>query len=67
MTQQQKIAAALVKAGISNPAAWAVAGISPQAAARERVIDLCGGRSFAGIARGKRPENKRKLSIFTLQ
>ena len=34
MTQQQKIAAALVKAGISNPAAWAVAGISPQAAAR---------------------------------
>ena len=32
MTQQQKIAAALVKAGISNPAAWAVAGVSPQAA-----------------------------------
>jgi hypothetical protein len=27
MTQQQKIAAALVKAGISNPAAWAVAGM----------------------------------------
>jgi hypothetical protein len=33
MTQQQKIAAALMKAGISNPAAWAVAGTSPQAAA----------------------------------
>ncbi len=32
MTQQQKIAAALMKAGISNPAAWAVAGVSPQAA-----------------------------------
>ncbi len=32
MTQQQKIAAALMKAGISNPAAWAVAGTSPQAA-----------------------------------
>jgi E3 Ubiquitin ligase len=32
MTQQQKIAAALLKAGISNPAAWAVAGVSPQAA-----------------------------------
>ena len=27
MTQQQKIAAALQKAGISNPAAWAAAGI----------------------------------------
>lgn len=32
MTQQQKIAAALVKAGITNPAAWAVAGVGPQAA-----------------------------------
>jgi E3 Ubiquitin ligase len=29
MTQQQKIAAALTKAGISNPAAWAAAGVSP--------------------------------------
>ena len=36
MTQQQKIAAALAKAGISNPAAWAVAGVSPQAAVHER-------------------------------
>ena len=29
MTQQQKIAAALLKAGISNPAAWAAAGVTP--------------------------------------
>ncbi|MGA9510944.1 MAG: GIDE domain-containing protein [Candidatus Sulfotelmatobacter sp.] len=29
MTQQQKIAAALRKAGISNPAAWAAAGVTP--------------------------------------
>ena len=29
MTQQQKIAAALRKAGVSNPAAWAAAGITP--------------------------------------
>jgi E3 ubiquitin ligase len=29
MTQQQKIAAALTKAGISNPAAWAAAGVDP--------------------------------------
>lgn len=28
MTQQQKIAAALMKAGISNPAAWSAAGVS---------------------------------------
>jgi hypothetical protein len=28
MTQQQKIAAALLRAGISNPAAWAVAGLN---------------------------------------
>jgi hypothetical protein len=27
MTQQQKIAAALLKAGISNPAAWSAAGV----------------------------------------
>ncbi len=27
MTQQQKVAAALLKAGISNPAAWAMAGV----------------------------------------
>jgi hypothetical protein len=33
MTQQQKIAAALVKAGISNPAAWAAAGLSAPASA----------------------------------
>jgi hypothetical protein len=33
MTQQQKIAAALLKAGITNASAWAVAGVSPQAAA----------------------------------
>jgi len=28
MTQQQKVAAALVKAGISNPAAWGAAGVA---------------------------------------
>jgi E3 ubiquitin ligase len=29
MTQQQKIAAALLKAGIANPAAWAAGGVTP--------------------------------------
>jgi E3 Ubiquitin ligase len=33
MTQQQKIAAALVKAGISNPAAWSAAAVKTQPAA----------------------------------
>ncbi len=32
-TQQEKISAALVKAGITNPAAWAAAGVSPYAVA----------------------------------
>jgi hypothetical protein len=32
MTQQQKVAAALTKAGITNPAAWAAAGAAPSPA-----------------------------------
>lgn len=39
MTQQQKIAAALVKAGISNPAAWATAGISPEESSPVQTLD----------------------------
>ena len=31
LTQQGKIAAALIRAGITNPAAWAAAGVSPAA------------------------------------
>jgi hypothetical protein len=43
MTQQQKIAAAMLKAGITNPAAWAMAGIkrpepSPGSAAATNVV-----------------------------
>ena len=33
MTQQQKIAAAMMKAGIASPAAWAAAGVTPSAIA----------------------------------
>ena len=33
MTQQQKIAAALLKAGVTSPAAWATAGVTPSAVA----------------------------------
>jgi E3 Ubiquitin ligase len=42
MTQQQKIAAALVKAGITSPAAWAAAGLpqaSPVAVAAATAVD----------------------------
>jgi hypothetical protein len=39
MTQQQKIAAALVKAGISNPNAWTAAGISSAANSPIQVLD----------------------------
>ena len=39
MTQQQKIAAALLKAGISNPAAWDAAGISPEPGGPVQVLD----------------------------
>ena len=38
MSQQQKIAAALLKAGISSPAAWAAAGVSGQTAAVTQTI-----------------------------
>jgi hypothetical protein len=39
MTQQQKIAAALVKAGISNPNAWTAAGVSSVASSSVQVLD----------------------------
>jgi hypothetical protein len=38
MTQQQKIAAALVKAGISNPKAWSAAGLPPDLASPVQVL-----------------------------
>ncbi|HEX6823746.1 MAG TPA: hypothetical protein VF123_16935 [Candidatus Sulfotelmatobacter sp.] len=38
MTQQQKIAAALVKAGISSPAAWSVAGVPSESASGVQVV-----------------------------
>jgi hypothetical protein len=37
MTQQQKIAAALMQAGISNPAAWAAAGVTPSVTAHQKL------------------------------
>lgn len=42
MTQQQRVAAALVKAGISNPAAWMAAGVSGQDGAQP-IVDPSNG------------------------
>jgi hypothetical protein len=39
MSQQQKIAAALTKAGISSPAAWAVIGVSPDESSPAQVLN----------------------------
>jgi hypothetical protein len=38
MTQQQKIAAALMKAGITSPAAWSAAGVSSESASAVEVV-----------------------------
>jgi len=49
MTQQQRVAAALVKAGISNPAAWAAAGLA-QPSAQVSVVQLDGANPTAPTA-----------------
>ena len=49
MTQQQKIAAALQKAGISSPAAWAVAGV-PEANVRQRGVEVLTASATAASA-----------------
>ena len=45
--QQQKITAALVKAGITNPAAWAVAGVSPSVATHSASASTAAGAAAA--------------------
>jgi hypothetical protein len=60
MTQQQKIAAALLRAGIGSPAAWAAAGVSPQAA-------IQGGSSAApAVAISAEPPEENSLQTFDL-
>jgi hypothetical protein len=54
MSQQQRIAAALVKAGISNPSAWAVAGVAqsgPAMSAASGSPDSLGTGSAASFER----------------
>ena len=49
MNQQQKIAAALMKAGISNPAAWSAAGIAEGPVVAQAAASMAtGGRSTIG-------------------
>ncbi|HKW16293.1 MAG TPA: hypothetical protein VJO35_02170 [Terriglobales bacterium] len=48
MSQQQIVAAAMMKAGIVNPAAWAIAGVSPQAAAQLKLNSATANASASG-------------------
>ena len=50
MTQQQKVAAALLKAGIASPAAWAAAGVKPSVVA---VNNDAGGSQQLGGSNGR--------------
>jgi hypothetical protein len=50
LTQQQRIAAALTKAGISNPAAWDAAGLTPSAIAIESDPNVPQHSSASGTA-----------------
>lgn len=52
MTQQQKIAAALLKAGISSPAAWNAAGVPSGVAEVPVISDACGGNGGPGSEGG---------------
>jgi hypothetical protein len=56
MTPQGKIAAALVRAGISNPAAWAAAGINDPAAAMANVTGPALPSGSAAAAPGTAPD-----------
>jgi E3 ubiquitin ligase len=48
INQQQRISAALIQAGITNPAAWAVAGVTPQEGAQVKPYpDAGANRSLA--------------------
>lgn len=52
MTQQQRVAAALMKAGISNPAAWSAAGVEVPAVqvVTDKSANSAGGNGFNGDA-----------------
>jgi hypothetical protein len=54
MTQQQKIAAALVKAGVSSPAAWAAVGVGAPSAIAVKTISTS--KVQAATAVEERPE-----------
>jgi len=50
MTQQERISAALMKAGITNPAAWAAAGMSTAVAATPAIGPAAGSGAGAALA-----------------
>jgi hypothetical protein len=53
MTQQQKVAAALLKAGINNPAAWAAAGIAGATRVSESAVGGFDSQPASVIMKGR--------------
>ena len=58
MSQQQKIAAAMVKAGIRNPAAWAAAGLDTAVAVNENSAEKDGFEKHPAVVLTKGTNNK---------
>ena len=57
MTQQQKIAAALLKAGISNPAAWSAAGLAEPALPVVQEADAAGSVNDGDKSKGSQSDS----------
>jgi hypothetical protein len=68
MTQQQKIAAALMKAGINNPAAWATAGVGVkvQPAAVSTKTQMQTANSSKSAAPVSQPGRFSEIEVFDL-
>jgi hypothetical protein len=58
MSQQQKIAAAMVKAGIRNPAAWAAAGLDTAVAVNENSAEKDGFERHPAVVLTKGTNNE---------
>jgi hypothetical protein len=71
MTQQEKLASALLKAGITNPAAWAVAGVSETIVAgtasssRLSATTAIGVGSAAAVQAAREPFDSRPATVLT--
>lgn len=67
MSQQQKIAAALLKAGISSPAAWTAAGVPATGASDQEVQVVADSPAIAvGLDDGSNPSGSSSATPFDL-